>query len=300
MEFSVFTVTKDDNDRRVDRIARRFLPKESLSGIYRLLRKGLIRVDGKKIPPDHHVKEGNILNIAPNLLDSIRSTTISPNKSLIPDTLLETSDLLFINKPSGIPVHGIGGLDQLIPQTLASNSSLSFKTGPLHRLDVDTTGILTFSRSLEGARWFSQCVRDRIFYKYYVGILEGCLEINSQWQDKSDDGKEMITIAKPLCVSKNTLFPLTLVKFQIITGRKHQIRIQSSLHGYPLTGDRRYGCVKKNDTYFLHALEIIFPDERLKCVPKRLLAPFPVRFIDKVNETFGQDVLAYIERGELY
>lgn len=300
MEFSEFTVTKDDNDRRVDRIVRRFLPKQSLSGLYTLLRKGLIRIDGKKIPPDYHVKEGNILNIAPHLLESMRTITISPNKSMLPDILLETPDLLFINKPSGIPVHGIGGLDQLIPQTLASNSSLSFKTGPLHRLDIETTGILTFSRSLEGARWFSECVHERVFHKYYIGIIEGCLKGNSQWQDKTDDGKEMITIAKPLCISKNMQFPLTLVKFQIITGRKHQIRIQSSQHGYPLTGDRRYGCVQNKDTYFLHAQEMIFPEERLKGVPNRLLAPFPIRFIDKANETFGKDVLAYIERGELY
>ncbi len=302
MEFRIYTLTKDDNDRRIDRVARRFLPKLSLAGIYKLLRKGLIRLDGKKAHPDQKVFEGSKLGIAPTLLDSMKDVPdASPlTRNFVPEVLLETGDLLFINKPSGIPVHGTGGLDQLIPQTQDAEASLSFRTGPLHRLDQDTTGILSFSRSLDGARWFSNGVCDRQFEKYYLGIIDGTLQSPAEWQDLSEDHKAMITHAQPLAFSKEPLFPLTLVRFRIITGRKHQIRIQSALHGHPLTGDTRYGAKPQKETYFLHAWQMVFPENRLSGLPCRLTAPLPERFKSLLVKTFADDVLAHIEQGELY
>jgi 23S rRNA pseudouridine955/2504/2580 synthase len=300
MNFRTFTVTKDDNDRRIDRIARRFLPEMSLSGIYKLLRKGMIRVDGKKVAPDFHVFEGNGLEIAQPLLESVKISEKPAISGFSPEILLETPDLLFINKPSGIQVHGEGGLDRLIPQTEESSLSLSFRTGPLHRLDKDTTGILTFSRSLEGAQWFSKSIGDRLFEKYYFGVAEGLLSAADQWEDVTEDGKNMITRVQPLAWIKNSVRPLTLVRYRIITGRKHQIRKQSSLRGHPLLGDTRYGSPETKGTYFLHASLMKFPEERPAKIPEILTAPLPERFHSFLLETFGADTLAQIGAGDLY
>lgn len=299
MEFSTFTITKDDHDRRIDRIARRFLPELPLSAIYSLLRKGLIRLDGKKVSPEHHVREGSSLGIAPKLLEKVRIEKKTTFTGAIPEFLLETDDLLFINKPLGIPVHGINGLDRIIPQTLASSQSLSFRTGPLHRLDKDTTGILVFSRSLEGARWFSEGMRTHTFKKYYIGIIIGSLTVNAEWNDKIDGKNTVITHAEPLALTKNGQECFTLVRFRIITGKKHQIRRQSALRATPLLGDEKYGN-KINDTYYLHAHQILFPEQRLMNIPEKITAELPERFKMKVKHLFGDDALAQIGQRELY
>ncbi len=310
-----FRMEKDDDGRRLDRVVRRFLPDMSLSALYKLLRKGLIRVDGKKTAPDSRVTAGSELGIAAGIL------TVVPQKSAAadpvaaagpaavtvfspPEILFETADLLFVNKSAGIPVHGKGGLDGMIAQSASSLASLSFRTGPLHRLDRDTTGIIAFSRSLDGARWFSQVLSDRGFEKYYLGIVEGTPETaaggSTEWTDSCEDGKSMITVVRPLSNAGG----LALVLFRIVTGRKHQIRIQCSLRGHPLAGDGRYGGKGPESTFYLHAWQLLFPAERPAGrpagLPERLIAPLPERFESKLRAVFPADVLARVEAGELY
>jgi len=300
MEFRTFKIAKDDNDRRIDRVVRHFLPKLALSGIYKLLRKGHIRINGKKVHPDYHVLEGSELEISRNLLESVRNSSLEIYSDFVPEILFETKDLLFINKPQGFSVHGTGGLDSLIAQMAASGESLSFRTGPLHCLDRNTTGILTFSRSLEGARWFSESVREHRFEKYYLGLTEGLIESVTEWLDIAEDGKQMITIARPIKSLQISGLSQSLVLFRIVTGRKHQIRIQSSKHGHPLIGDIQYGSKRSAPTYYLHAWQMIFPENRFEGIPKKIIAPVPDTFKAVLRESFGVDVLAYIERGELY
>lgn len=298
MDFRAYYITKDDSGRRIDRVARRFLPGLPLSGIYRLLRKGLIRVDNNKVAPDFLVTEGNELRIA-SVLDENLQKAVSPipNSGLrdIPpnntvEILLETKDLLFLNKPAGIAVHGEQGLDSLIPSSVSANNSLSFRTGPLHRLDVNTTGLITFSRSLAGAKWFSSCVSSHRLEKYYLGIVRGTVSHNCEWHDMAEDGKEMITHAVPLAYSFKPGDTLSLVRFRIITGRKHQIRIQSSGHGFPLAGDETYDGGKPlcGTTYFLHAWQLYFPEDRPDDVPEKLIAPVGDLFRRCIIEHFGE------------
>jgi len=300
MEFKSFNITKDDHDRRADRIVRRFLPKLSLSGIYKLMRKGLVRIDGKKVSPEFHVIEGSSLEIAVGLLDTVKDQREPQLTGFIPEILHESADLLFINKPAGLPVHGDGGLDSLIAQSASSDQSLSFRTGPLHRLDRDTTGILAFSRSLTGARWFSLGVHEHHFQKYYLGIVEGPVTETAEWRDSDEDDKPMITLVRPVTRAKATGHQTTLLRFQIVTGRKHQIRIQSQKRGHPLIGDSRYNPRKSPDSYCLHAWQMLFPADRPEDIPEKIVAPLPDRFKTRIRELFGADVLAHIERGELY
>lgn len=305
MDFRKYTVTINDADRRLDRIVRRFLPGMSLSGIYKLMRKGLVRLDGKKADPATRALEGSEVWIASGLTetgDIAQERRADPVSEYVPEIVFENRDFLFINKPAGIAVHGKGGLDALIAQDSDALQSLSFRTGPLHRLDRDTTGILAFSRSLEGARWFSAAVHDHALEKYYLGLAEGFLAGDAEWRDRCDDGKEMITLASPVARSEASYSgSFTLIRYRIITGRKHQIRIQTSLHGHPLAGDSRYGGAKTPDgRYCLHARELVFPQDRLACLPERIFAPIPARFSAIVREIFGKDLLAQLERDAVY
>lgn len=300
MKFTEYIVTKNDSGRRLDRILRRMLPDVPLSKIYQLLRKGLIRIDGKRIAPEVTVTENSVISIAD--VSDTQTKKHLPEASVCavytPTILLETPDLLFVNKPAGIVVHGDGGLNTLVPQSAGAKDSLSFRSGPLHRLDRDTTGIIAFSRTLVGAQWFSTGMRDHLFAKYYVGIVEGELQKKAEWIDYDEEDKKMITFAKPLALCLSNL--RTLVLFKIITGRKHQIRKQSFKHGYPLWGDSLYGSDMKTGEFFLHAWQLHFPKNRLPELPICLVAPLPDLFLSVISSDYPKYVLAHIELGELY
>ncbi len=309
MNFKTYSLSKDDDGRRIDRILRRFLPDMPLSGVYRLLRKGLVRVDGKRVSPEFKVSEGGEIQIADSLVSG-SGAGFSREETLAPESrdrdeyeewiLLETPDLLFINKPAGIPVHGTGGLSELIPQSSSGKESLSFRTGPLHRLDLGTTGIIVFSRSLAGARWFSEAISTHEIGKLYLGIAEGRLPPESRWVDTDENGKRMETVATALATSGHAgVGYLTLVLFRILTGRKHQIRKQSSSNGHPLSRDRRYGGHGAGD-FYLHAWKLRLPESRPVSLPEEITAPLPGRFASRIAELFGDNALAHIEGGELY
>lgn len=317
MEYASFTATDNDDGRRLDRIVRRFLPDVPLSAVYKYIRKGLIRLDSKKCTPNSSVASGMRIDIADFLLHApgapsapsapgapsapsaplLQPSLDAPLTTEIHQVLLRTKDLVVYNKPAGIPVHGEGGLDRLIGQTAEASASLSFRSGPLHRLDRDTSGLLVFSRTLAGAQWFSARLADHSVKKYYIGIVCGMLTKDVQWTTPSAAGKPMRTGVHPL-VSTDTGY--TLVQFALHTGRKHQIRIQAAEAGCPLYGDHLYGKPVYGQTYSLHAWKLEFPADRFDDIPESLTAPIPDDFISRLESMFGKNALAQKENGELY
>ena len=206
MEFRDFTTGKDDDGRRLDRVLRIFLKEKSLSEIYKLIRKGLIKVNQKKTKPDAHLAEGDIISIAAFLFDSsgnqepLEAEKISEPKLKL-NIVFENQHLLIIDKPYGYSVHGsqnekLISLDKEVLAYLQSKNdntkseSLSFKPGPLHRLDRNTSGLLAFSKSLLGAQWFSDCIKNHTIHKKYIGLAQGKLASEENWEDKLADSEE--------------------------------------------------------------------------------------------------------------
>ena len=140
----------DDGGRRLDRILRKAFPALSLSGIYRLLRKGRILVDGKPGRAQDRVLPGARIQIPGETGLSgppgLYPERVSPGLLPPPDILWEGAGLLFLNKPPGLLVHGPESLETQVLQYLRGKlpASLSFKPGPLHRLDRPTSGIIAF------------------------------------------------------------------------------------------------------------------------------------------------------------
>jgi 23S rRNA pseudouridine955/2504/2580 synthase len=204
-----------------------------------------------------------------------------------------------LNKPAGLAVHGEGSLDTLAQDYLAGRlpPSLSFRPGPLHRLDKPSSGVIVFSTSLEGARFFSSLLRSRRIRKHYLAVVEGRITAETHWEDDlarnsalrktfvegeggpfaagkrgADNAKAAVTKVFPLASSVfrgaagNSAY--TLIRAEIETGRTHQIRAQAAAHGYPLAGDRKYGaCPLKGGRghpggggFLLHAWRISFPE----------------------------------------
>ncbi len=322
MDFIELKTGNDDIDRRLDKVIRRFLANESLSSLYKLLRKGLVKVNKKKVDGSYHIQSGDTINIAAFLLQqNTESAEVLPKaQQLNKDWIILKNDyLLILNKPYDIPVQKSSenqiSLDTMVAdeyiKSHTQNTSLSFKTGPLHRLDKKTTGVLVFSQNLIGARWFSKSIAEHTTSKIYIGLAQGKLKNKEEWIDLieknseetafktvkagGDTGKQAVTEVTPIAYGKYNETPVTLIKYNIKTGRTHQIRSQTSLHGFPLFGDTAYGGTKiQNNTtgqdFFLHALYLIFPEDNPCDIKQKITAPLPTAFAKILEQSLIKDL----------
>jgi len=265
---------ENDSGRRLDRILRKALADYPLPLIHRLLRQKKVLVNGKPAKAQDRIESGAKISIS-SLPSQENGQTQAPISRRLPapEILWQGSGLIAINKPAGLAVHGHDSLDDMVRSYLAEKlpASLSFKPGPLHRLDKPSSGIVVFSSSIEGARLFTSLMREHKVRKTYLAVVEGELKGEETWQDElvrnkeikktfvsqtTDGGKTAITKAAPLAADGN----YTLIKAEIATGRTHQIRAQAAFHGYPLAGDKKYGGKKfgKGSGFFLHAWKLEF------------------------------------------
>ena len=188
---------KDDDGRRLDRIIRKALPDYPLSLIHRLLRQKKILVDNNPATPNHRIKQGMVIQVlAPvnHTSNQVNQDNVNHKKSMVNKTLgapvpspqslipilWHGSGIIVLNKPQGLSTHGPNSLDLIVNAWLAKEGalphSLSFRPGPLHRLDKPTSGAIVFSQTLEGARLFSALLRERKIEKTYIAIVEGRIE----------------------------------------------------------------------------------------------------------------------------
>jgi len=298
----------NDNGRRLDRILRKAMPDHSLALIHRLLRQGKIFVNGEPAKAQDRLVAGVKITI-PSLKDTLKQAAcgfnqkirLSQNTISPLQIIWEGSGLLAVNKPPGIAVHGRDSLDTAVRSFLADKlpPSLSFKPGPLHRLDKPSSGIIVFSANIEGARLFTYLIRERKVRKIYLTIVEGTVKNEEIWQDtliRDKEKKKTYRCLAPLGKTAITkVFPLaangkySLIQAEIVTGITHQIRAQAAAHGYPLTGDVKYktretSLHNANDSiadFFLHAWKLEFLEYSIE-------APIPKSFREKIKELFGE------------
>jgi len=280
-----FIAADDDNDRRIDRVIRRFLPHLPLSGIYSAMRKKRILLNGEKTKPPVRVHSGDEIAIADTLLSGGENSGGEERREIpTPEILFESNTVIAVNKPRNLSVHGKRSLEESVRAYLLPNlkHSLSFKPGPLHRLDRGTTGLIFYSKNLEGARRFSEILRGRTSEKYYLALMDGRVQeerrLNSPVQ-----GKRALSFLRPLLCSETH----TLALFRLVTGRKHQIRIQAEEAGHPLTGDTAHGGTRHASGYLLHAYALLLHryDDILGF--RDCYAPLPEASLQRLEKTFG-------------
>ena len=285
------TVQKNDEGKRADRIFRIVLEKMPLSRIYKEIRSGFLRINGKRTKEDAKVSAGDTVDVAQILMEFVQQaepkrTGHNINREAFKRRIVfEDDGILVINKKKGELVHSDGSskrftpLDQLVREYLEgeTGTSISFSPGPLHRLDRNTSGIIAFGKSAEGAREFSSALQNRETRKCYIALLDGRLTDKEKWEDylardeksntthvaKNGKGDLAITIATPFFVSDDK----TLAQMEIKTGRTHQIRCQASYHHHPLTGDAKYHGSHNEAGYYLHSSCIITGDRAITGAP---------------------------------
>ena len=272
-EFTEFVAGANDAGRRLDRVVRKFLGEVSLGAIYRAIRTGSVLVNGAKRREDYRVHSGDKLRFAKKLIDESDLQTsdragetdparAEPAVSLTAPIVFENEHILILNKPRGMLVHGHDSLEQEVRAYLTPKlpPSLSFRPGPLHRIDRNTSGLVTFGISIRGAERFTELLSAGQIRKIYLALVDGTLRRAAVWTDPlardtahrvtriDPSGKTAVTRAIPLISAKGR----TLAAIEIETGRTHQIRAQAALHGHPLSGDRKYGSIHVHP-YLLHA-----------------------------------------------
>lgn len=306
-----FIAGRDDDGKRVDRVVRRILGDVPLSAVFKALRTGSVRVNGRKPLPADRVREGDSfaitdLSFAASSTDTLRdraprSSGTAPDLSRL--LILETEDLLFLNKPRGVLSHGSGGLDEAVLNYLSykAGKSLSFAPAPLHRLDRNTTGLLVASKTLRGARAFSAALQDRTVEKRYLAVLRGRLDRNDHWVDSLERlskqrrtlrsslsaHRKAVTLVEPIAANGS----FTLADIRILTGLTHQIRAQAALRGRPLAGDVKYGGGSEPQGYILHAYRLDFPEDFDADAPATVTAPVPDDTALRLRERFGPKIL---------
>ncbi len=286
-----FTAGRDDDGRRLERVLRKLFPEVPRSALNKALRKGDVRINGVKVKADHRLTAGEEVEIRasfapeakpPRERASAPAGGATPRARATPrahaqggafdagsaggagasvEVLYRDEDLIAINKEAGISVHGERSLTGQVRALLAGTAqpSLSFRPGPLHRLDKGTTGVIVYSVSLEGARRFSQAMRERRLKKIYLALLRGTLPSPARWLDlleQEGKGREAELSVVPIIRVEGATIAACMPK----TGRTHQIRRQAALRGYPLVGDHAYQGDHSGRSlpggYILHALSL--------------------------------------------
>jgi 23S rRNA pseudouridine955/2504/2580 synthase len=319
----------DDDGRRLDRILRKALPDLPLSGIHRLLRRKLVLVDGSPAQAAMRVRSGQLIRVkGPEMPESGKlprdETRALPSGKPL-RIIWEGAGLLLLNKDAGVQVHGPNSLDEQVRAFLRGKlpASLSFRPGPLHRLDKPASGILVFSVSLEGARIFSALLRARLLRKRYLALVEGKFTAPAVWEETLvRDTRRKKTEASvspppeqargygPAKPARTRVFPLaagggySLILLEIETGRTHQIRSQAAFHGHPLAGDRKYGGGFLPGGFLLHAFSLEFPPKPGETREngtwnaagwdevwgKKFYAELPGAFLTRIRRIFGEKI----------
>ncbi|HZJ91787.1 MAG TPA: 23S rRNA pseudouridine(955/2504/2580) synthase RluC [Thiopseudomonas sp.] len=276
--------------------------------IYRILRKGEVRVNKGRIKPDYRIKEGDIVRVPPmrmtqadepaplakGLLDRLEAAIVYEDKGLI-----------VLNKPAGIAVHGGSGLTYGVIEAFRQMRPICKEIELVHRLDRDTSGLLMIAKKRSMLRHLHEAFREDTVDKRYMALVRGRWpasrkQVDAPLQKSNVRSGERLVEVNPEGKDALTLFKVirrfddyaTMLEASPITGRTHQIRVHALYAGHAIAGDTKYGDEDFSKEIrelggkrlFLHASDLKFtlpdgevvrvhadPDEQWKGVIEQLV-----------------------------
>ncbi|TNH06103.1 23S rRNA pseudouridine(955/2504/2580) synthase RluC [Testudinibacter sp. TR-2022] len=252
------TIDADQAGQRIDNYLLSQLKGVPKSMIYRIIRKGEVRVNKGRIKAEYKLQANDIVRIPPVKIAEKEQAPIS-NKlhqvaQLEQQILFEDDVLLVLNKPSGMAVHGGSGLSFGVIEALRSLRPEARFLELVHRLDRDTSGILLVAKKRSALRHLHQQLRDKTIQKEYLALVRGqwqshCKVINAPLNKNELASGERIVRVSEQGKPSETRFSVeerygeqaTLIKAMPITGRTHQIRVHSQYAGHPIALDSKYG-----------------------------------------------------------
>ncbi len=282
------TIDSHNEGQRVDNFLITFLKGVPKTLVYRIIRKGEVRVNKKRVKAVYRLQAGDVVRVPPvRVAEKAEDMPVSKElaQALESAVLKETDDWLVINKPQGLAVHagsGIqGGLIENIRQIRPEGSYLEL----VHRLDKDTSGCLLIAKNRKALNFLQEQLKAKAFRKKYHALAVGrwpqaLTEVDKPLKKHDVGGRERVVKVdlkegKPSLTRFRVLKRLnaqgvqcTLVEAEPVTGRTHQIRVHAQSVGHSLVGDVKYGDDKVHQHFkglgfkrlFLHAASLGFPD----------------------------------------
>ena len=299
-------ITEDNSEQRLDNFLITLLKGVPKSRIYRIVRKGEVRVNKGRVDVKYRLVIGDIVRIPPVRMPEVSEEGLPVSRGLADilqqNVLFEDDSILVVNKPSGFAVHGGSGIDNGIIEGFRKINPEQRFLELVHRLDRDTSGCLLIAKKRSALRSLHEQFRKDTVTKSYLALLSGRwvrkkLVVNQPLQKNVSKGGERMVVISQHGKESETLFrrlqlfkDATLVEVSPKTGRTHQIRVHAAYLSHPIVGDERYGFddinkVFKNRGYkkmFLHAetLQFQHPDTGMTL---KISAPLPQQFIDFIN-----------------
>jgi 23S rRNA pseudouridine955/2504/2580 synthase len=307
------TISEEDDGIRLDRWFRRHYPALSHGRLEKLLRKGEVRLDGKRAKAADRIAAGQSLRLPPQVIhdkaeEKPKPAPVKTTRRLEDAILYMDKHLIVLNKPAGLATQGGSGLSEHVDGML---DQLAFEktTRPklVHRLDRDTSGVLLVARTAQAAAGLSRALASRDASKIYWALVKGVPKqrhgfVKAALAKEGQRGKgERMTVSE----DEEAKFALTeyavmgeagqefaWVAARPVTGRTHQIRVHLASLGTPIVGDFKYGGTDAKgkgaiaDRLHLHAraIDIARPDGgRLQ-----VTAPLPPHMV-KSWELLGFD-----------
>ena len=274
-------IDEDHHGQRVDNFLHAQLKGVPKSLVYRILRKGEVRVNKKRVKPEYKLQNGDVVRIPPvrqaepNALPSTKLAKVANLESAI---LYEDDRLIVFNKPSGLAVHGGSGLSFGLIEGLRALRPQAKFMELVHRLDRDTSGCILVAKKRSALKNLHEQLRKKTVDKRYWVLVNGHWPINrfkvkaALHKNVLQSGERMVFV-NPQGKPSETRFRIlrgyaaaTLVEASPITGRTHQIRVHCQHAGHCIAGDSRYGDESfenylqpfDSSRLFLHAHSIAF------------------------------------------
>jgi 23S rRNA pseudouridine955/2504/2580 synthase len=274
-------ISADQAGQRIDNFLMTYLKGVPKSLVYRIVRKGEVRVNKGRIKPIYRLQEGDTVRIPPVHRSEKERPANASGKSLtaLSDSILyEDKRILILNKPSGMAVHGGSGVSYGVIEALRQLRPDDHYLELVHRLDRETSGCLVIAKKRSALRQLHGLLREGDMRKRYIALVKGhwqggekrvaaplhkfTLQSGERMVKVSEQGKPALSVFRPIATSKLA----SLVEVELHTGRTHQIRVHAASIGYPIAGDGKYGDREFNNKMkkqglnrlFLHARSLEF------------------------------------------
>jgi 23S rRNA pseudouridine955/2504/2580 synthase len=283
--------------QRIDNFLLRHLKGVPKSHVYQVLRSGQVRVNSGRVKPEYRLRPGDRVRLPP-VRTARKPAAAKPEQFPI---VFEDADLLVLDKPAGVAVHGGSGVSFGVIESLRAARPEAKLLELAHRLDRDTSGLLIVAKKRSALVELHRMLREGEIEKVYLALAKGTLEgrtlreplhkyVNAKGERRvsvKEGGMAAVTQVKTLKKSEQFSF----LEVRLLTGRTHQIRVHLAHAGHPVLGDDKYGDFELNHRLekqgarrlFLHASRLVLAHPMNRALI-RLEAPLPAEmraFVEK-------------------
>ena len=273
-------VDSEQAGRRMDNFLMTLMGNVPKSRVYQMVRKGEVRVNGRRVRADYRLEPNDRVRVPPVRLESPRDIRPPGDKAkdLLAGRILYRDDaLMVINKPSGMAVHGGSGVNLGVIETLRALFPDLRSLELVHRLDRDTSGCLMVATKASALRRLHALLRQGEIGKTYLTLVagnwKGGVVRQALVKNVMHGGERIVRVSAAGKAAVSTFSPVRqfaaacLMEVELGTGRTHQIRVHAAHEGHPVAGDEKYGdvnCNRKMREFglrrlFLHAARLAIP-----------------------------------------